>query len=208
MFGLRSLVESQFNGARLGRAVLFFLLPTILWAVFSLAFGLAINVQGLALSIGLGALSWIAVSLALFVLVRLFKGKDSKVRFSSVLAAFSVNYLIAAIAGLLAIALIFITVPGFFQKLSFLQGQSLTTEQMASVVGSLALPGDAVFLAVFAIIFLILIGAGIACVAVLYRIGSLAKETSRFSNLVFAVLSLGIIIGVDYTLRAIIGLVL
>ena len=55
---------------------------------------------------------------------------------------------------------------------------------------------------------LILLGAGIACVAVLYRIGSLAKETSRFSNLVFAVLSLGIIIGVDYALRAILGLLL
>ena len=208
MLGLRSLVESQFTGSRLGRAVLFFLLPTILWAVFSLAFALAINPQGLALSIGLGLLSWVAISLALFVLVRLFKGKDAKVRFSSVLAAFSVNYLIAAVAGLFVIALIFVSFPGFFQKVSSLQGQDLTQEQMASVVSSLALPGDAMFFIIFAAISLILLGAGIACVAVLYRIGSLAKETSRFSNLVFAVLSLGIIIGVDYALRAILGLLL
>ncbi len=202
---LRRLVESQYKGGRIGIGLVFFLLPTLLWLGFQFAFGFAINVQGTALSLGLGLLTWIVVCAVLLVLLKVFKGKEAHARFSSVLAAFSVNYLAAAIAGLLVLALTYITIPGFFEKLSSLQGTDLTTEQMVAVVESLALPSDTMLLVVFALMGLISLLAAFAGVYVIYRIGQLGRETSRFSNLVFTVVALGIILGTNLALGAIIG---
>ena len=202
---LRGLVEAQFNGSHVGRAVVFFLIPTILWVAFSSVFGFKIDAPALGLSVGLGLLSWLVMSGLLVVLIKLFKGRDANAKFSSILCAFSVNYLIAAVSGLLIIGIIFVAIPGLFQKVSSLQGQEVDFEQMVSVVGSLALPSDIVVLGVFALTGIIALIASLTGVYVIYRIGSLARETSRFSNLVFTAIALGLMIAADYALRAITG---
>lgn len=207
MFFLKALVETQFNGARLGLSVLFFLLPTILWSAFLLAFGFTLNWQGIGLSVALGAVNWAAVSFVL-LLLKAFKGRGSKAGFSQVLSALSVNYLIAAAVGLIVFLLVFISVPGFLEKVSSLQGKDVTQQEMVSVVESLALPSDVVLLVVFALIGLVVLAGWIAGVYVLYRIGQLARETSRFSNWVFTVLGMGLTLAVHYALQLVLGYLL
>ena len=136
----RGLIDSQFNRSKLGLGIVFFLLPFILIFALWIMFGITVNYAGFAISIVSELVYWVLASLLLFVLLMAFKGKEVKGRFSSIMAAFSVTYLITFLAAVLTMIVIFISIPGFFSKISSLQGRDLTFDQLVSVMSSLALP--------------------------------------------------------------------
>jgi len=176
----------------MGLGLVFFLFPFLLLVLLSVFIGLTINFGGLLLAVAKELVYWILATLLLIVLLIVFKGKDASISFPATFSAFSVIYLINAIAGFFVFLLINIFIPGFFQRIASLQGQNITFEQMLSVVSSIALPSQEIQIILFGLLILIGIVAFFAGLHVYYRIGTLSKKTSGFSNLIMLVLFVGI----------------
>ncbi|HZX19974.1 MAG TPA: hypothetical protein VFF13_03095 [archaeon] len=189
---IRGIVDSQYNKANMGLGLVFFLFPFLLLVLLSVFIGLTINFGGLLLAVAKELVYWILATLLLIVLLIVFKGKDASISFPATFSAFSVIYLINAIAGFFVFLLINIFIPGFFQRIASLQGQNITFEQMLSVVSSIALPSQEIQIILFGLLILIGIVAFFAGLHVYYRIGTLSKKTSGFSNLIMLVLFVGI----------------
>ena len=124
------------------------------------------------------------------------------------LSAFSCVYIVSAIAGLLVFGLLFLSMPGLFEKISSLQNSFVTISRMVQEIQSLALPASGVMLLI-TIASLAIIGLGLIIgFYIIYRIFASVKETSRFSNLVFACISLGLMLVADLILRVILSAIL
>jgi len=188
----RSLIDSQFNNSKVGLGIVFFLLPFIFIFAVWMVFGIAVNYAGFFISIVRELVYWGLATLLLFILLMAFKGKEVKGKFSSIMAAFSITYLINFLAAILTMIVIFISIPGFFSKISSLQGRTLTFEQLVSVVSSLALPSVEIQIMIFVVLLVIGLVALLSGLHVFYRIGNLVKKTSGFSNLLFLVVFLGL----------------
>lgn len=207
MFFIKGLVEKQFGEARLGTAAFFFLLPTILSIIFlGFVVGLPIKFVDYGISVVLGALELLVVALVLYVLLLVFKGSEARGKFNSVLATLPVSHLVFSIAGLLSFGLVFVFVPDFFRLLPTLYGKSITTEQMLQLVSGLSLPPESIISLMFFLLVLIVLASIAAGLYVIYKIGDMVKQTSRFSNLVFLVVSMALVITSDFVLRLIVGL--
>lgn len=188
----RGVIDSQFKNSKVGLGVVFFLLPFILIFALWMMFGIAVNYASFAISIVRELAYWVLASLLIFVLLMAFKGKDVKGKFSAILSAFSVTYLINFLAAILTMIVIFISIPGFFSKISSLQGRDLTFDQLVSVMSSLALPSIEIQILVFAVLLVIGLVAILSSLHVFYRIGNLVKQTTGFSNLLYLVVFLGL----------------
>lgn len=197
----RGLIDSQFDKSKVGLGFVFFLLPFILIFALWMMFGIAVNYASFAISMIRELVYWVLASLLLFVLLMAFKGKEVKGRFSSIMAAFSVTYLITFLAAVLTMIVIFISIPGFFSKISSLQGRDLTFDQLVSVMSSLALPSVEIQILVFVALLVIGLVAILSGLHVFYRIGNLVKQTTGFSNLLFLVVFLGLAFLLNSTLN-------
>jgi len=198
-----NIVKSQFENKRIGRGILFFALPFILILLIWLIFGFSIDFVGLVLGIVRDAVYWVLASVLMYIVMIAFKGGAVGKKFSSILASFSTIYLVTFIAGLLMFLLIFVAIPGFFQKVTSLQGVDITFDQLVSVISSLALPSQEIMLVMWFILGLIALGAVLMNFYVFYQIGNLVKKTTIFSNLVFVV----VFIGLSFLLSELIGFV-
>ena len=127
---IKEAVKSQVEKSNVPLAILFFLSPTLLWIAFLALFGFRINGQGLAVSTALGAVSWVISSAVIYLVLVIVKGKAAKGKFVGVLSAFSCVYIVSAIAGLLVFGLLFLSMPGLFEKISSLQNSFFTIIRM------------------------------------------------------------------------------
>ena len=202
---IKRFVSSQFSMPSLPAAAVFFLLPYLFWLIFQLVFGFSVNYPGTGLSVVFAAISWLLSSIVIFFLLAAFKGKAAKGKFFSAMASFSSIYAISAIAGLVIILMVHAAIPGFVPKLAELQGQGVSLGQMVSVVSALALPSREILAVIFLAVAAIILAAACLDFYVVYRIFASAKETSKFSNLVFAVIGVGGIMFIDFLFRLVLS---
>ncbi|HLC79706.1 MAG TPA: hypothetical protein VJG83_04785 [archaeon] len=184
---LRNFVKARFDNPNILLALIFLLLPFALLVAVRALFGISIQ----PLDIAIGALReiiyFILASILMYILLVVFKGRNVRGKFSSIVSAFSTTYLITFIFSALCLLVVHIAVPGFFAKIATLQGQNVTFEQMLSVVSSLALPSESVLLALTIVMVLLGFFALFSGAYVIYKIGKLVDEHNSFSNSVFVV---------------------
>ena len=189
---IKPIVDSQFEKASLGLGFVFFLLPFILLAGISMFIGTGVNAIELLLAITKELVFWILASVVLFILLIAFKGKEANGKFKNVMAAFSSIYLVSFALSFLSYLLVYIFIPGFFQKILSLKAKSPNFDEIVSSIGSMALPSQEILI----LLFVLLLGIGIVAVLlglyVIYRTGTLVRKTSAFSNSVFVIVFLGL----------------
>ena len=186
------LVDSQFKSAKMGKGFLFFLLPTVLSLIVFLLSGFTIDIIIFGASFVRELVYYLTAGLLLYILLIVFKGKGAKLSFKAVLSAFSVTYLVTFVASLLLTIVIFISVPGFFSAIARLQAQQASFDQAIAAIYALNIPTGILLWVVYFIFFVVILGAVLANLGVIYRIGQLARKTSSFSNVVFVVLFLAL----------------
>ncbi|VVB99634.1 Uncharacterised protein [uncultured archaeon] len=203
----RSLIDSQFRKPSIPLAFLFFLLPTVLSLAFFSFVGLSIDFAKVLLSTGLGLVAWLLSSAVIYLMLLLFKGSDSKASFAGAMSAFSVNFLIIAVVGALVIASVFAAIPGFFEKVASLQGQGASLDEVAAALQPILDSSSQAMLPLSMFLAVVLFAGIFAGIYVIYRIGRLAKETSSFSNAMFAVVSIGLMMFADFVLRLVVQMI-
>ncbi|MCR4335847.1 MAG: hypothetical protein NUV57_04900 [archaeon] len=188
----KPIIESQFSKKNIGLGFVFFLLPFILiigvWALF----GFWVDFAGIGISILRELLYWVLASVLIYILLMAFKGKAVQGKFSSIMSAFPIIYLVNFIAAISAIVVIFVTIPGFFEKIASLQGLNPSFEELISVISSLALPSQEIMLLIWLVLGLIGLCAFLITFSVFYKIGNLVKKTTVFSNLIFVIVFIGL----------------
>ncbi|MCR4369418.1 MAG: hypothetical protein NUV67_05940 [archaeon] len=180
---LRGIVDSQFKGKKLGVAAIFFFLPSVLFILAQLLLGLQLNLGFLGTELLKQLVYLIAISIVLYILLLAFKGKAVSGKFTSIICAYSVTYLITTVFVALIMLVIALMVPGYFSAISGLDTSDSLA--IAQSVSALSLPEGLAQIAFFAIIGILGLFAVFASLYVVHRTGRLVKETGRFSNLVF-----------------------
>jgi len=203
----KPVIESQFNKKNFGIGFGFFLLPFVLiigaWSLF----GFGVDFAGTGIAVVRELIFWVLASLLIYLLLMAFKGKEVQGKFSSIMAAFPVIYFVNFIAALSAILLVFISIPGFFEKIASLQGLNPSFEELVSVISSMALPSQEIMLLIWLVLGLIGVFAFLINFSVFYRIGNLVKKTSVFSNLIFVIVFIGLSYLLNVLLSFIFGLI-
>tara|TARA_Y100000310_G_scaffold345709_1_gene468631 strand:- start:35911 stop:36543 length:633 start_codon:yes stop_codon:yes gene_type:complete len=202
----KPIIESQFNNKSTGLGFIFFLLPFILIIAVWALFGFVVDFGGVGIAIVRELLYWIFATVLIYLLLMAFKGKEVKGKFSSIMAAFPVIYLVNFLAALSAVIVVFITIPGFFEKIASLQGLNPSFEELVSVISSLALPSQEIMLVIWLVLGLIGVFTFLINFSVFYRIGNLVKKTSIFSNLIFVIVFMGISYLLNVLLSMLFGL--
>ena len=204
---LSPIIDSQFNESKVGKGILFFLLPFLLLLGFSLFIGINVNFVELLLAIVKEFAYWIFASIVLFVLLIAFKGKEVHGKFSSIMAGFSVTFLVNFVMALLSFLVVFLAIPNFFRKIATLQGKELSFEQILSVINSMAMPSQEIVIILFILLLAIGIIAVISNLFVVYKIGNLVRKTTAFSNWVFVIVYFGLSFLINSLLSFIFGLI-
>lgn len=195
---LAGLVQSQFENRGLVLAAVFFILQFALLAIVRVSLGSALG-SGFGLIIVRELVSWILLSIAIYILLRAFKGASAKGRFTSVMASYSVVYLVIFVAALLFTLLNYVVLgQGFLQSFSSIGPDSL--ENLPEMVASSQLPAEGTLTIYLALSLLIGVAALLLTIYVVYAIGQSAKKTSSFSNLIFAVVFMAISILINSNL--------
>ncbi len=184
---LRNIVEAQYNRPNLLLALLFTALPSILLLAAQTLFGFNADIAQTALAFGKEIIYIALAALLMYVLLMAFKGSAVKGKYQSILSALSVNYLVLCVFSILMIILVLIAIPSFFSALASFKGANLNFNEVYAIVSVLDKPAGQVLWVVTAIMGLLGLAAVFCGLYVVFKIGTLTKETTGFSNSVFTV---------------------
>ena len=135
----RSIVKSQFENPNLALAFLFIAMPSVLLIAVKLLIGISPDLVQFSLSIAKEIIFVGIVSLALYALLIIVKGKSMHAPFASVFCAYSVIYLVIFVAALISFILVSFFIAGFFTKVAALQNTQATFDEVTNADLALAL---------------------------------------------------------------------